>query len=114
MVAAADGCGARMYELELRRDQRLPDEPFRKALQFALEKLRRRIRERVEAVPAADLDLAELRVIEGLPRNMRETAQRGVAPAQDLEVVLRRVVAKPVDEFIVGDARFAHRRPDFD
>ena len=36
---------------------------------------RRRIGERVEAVPAADLDRAELRVVERLPRDVREAAE---------------------------------------
>src|SRR4029453_614433 len=68
----------------------------------------------VEPVPAADLDLAELRMIEGLPRNMRKTAQRSAAPAQHLEITLGGVLAEPVDEFVIGGAGFAHRRPDLD
>jgi hypothetical protein len=35
-------------------------------------------------------------------------------PAIELEVVLDRVVAEPVDVLVVLDARFPHRAPDLD
>ncbi len=53
-------------ELHLRRRQRLPQQPLREARELALEQRRRRVAERVKAVPAADLDAAELRVVERL------------------------------------------------
>src|SRR5689334_2310558 len=103
-----------MQHLELRRAQRLPQEPAREARELALEQRQRRVAERVKAVPAADLQIAELRMLEAFPRAMRRAAELVLAPAKKLEIVLDRVIAKPVDELVVGDARLAHRRPDLD
>ena len=99
-------------QLELRREQRLPQQPVRKSRDLALEELWRRIAEGVESVPAADLDGTELRMVERLPAEMRQSAELVLAPAKYLQVILDRMIAEPVDVEILLDARLAHRAPD--
>src|SRR6185369_4696669 len=93
--------GARMHELEPWRHERLPDDPRRKALELLGEELRRRIAERVEPVPAADLDPAELGMVVRRPALVRDAAELLVAPADELQVVLGRMVAEPVDVLVL-------------
>ena len=57
---------------------------------------------------------SELRMVERLPRDVTDAAELLVAPAEELQVVLDRMVAEPVDVLVVGDAGLAHRRPDLD
>jgi hypothetical protein len=68
----------------------------------------------MEAIPAADLHVAELRMPERLPRAMRRATELFLVPAIEPQIVGNRMIAKPVDELVAGDARLAHRRPDFD
>ena len=49
-------------------------------------------------VPAAELDLPELRVVERVPVDVALAVELLVAPAQQLQVVLGRVLAEPLDE----------------
>src|SRR5690349_16502255 len=65
----------------------------------------------MESVPAANLDAAELRMLERFPWPMRRAFQHVFAPAIELEIVVSRVIAKPVNELVVGNARFTHWRP---
>ena len=53
-------------------------------------------------------------MIERAPPNMGEAVDLLIAPTNELQVVIGRVIAKPVDVFVIGDARFAHRRPNLD
>ena len=45
---------------------------------------------------------------------VRAASELLFAPAEKLQVVLDRMIAEPVDELVIGDARLAHRRPDLD
>ena len=100
--------------LEARQGQRLPGQPLREALYLSLAVLRRRVAEGRQLVPAAQLDLAQLRVIECVPRDVALASEFLVAPAQQLQVILGRMVAIPVNEVVLLDAGFLGRRPDLD
>jgi hypothetical protein len=76
--------------------------------------LRRRVSERVKTVPAADLEMPQLRMLERFPRDVRDTSQLVFAPSVELEVVTDRMVAEPLDVLVVFDAGLATaqiRRP---
>ena len=88
--------------------------PGRKARRLALAQMRRRVAPVVHLVPAADLDRAELRVLERPPVDMGLSAALLVAPLQQLQVVGHRVLAVPVDPLVVGDAGLPVGRPDLD
>src|SRR5436189_6330982 len=66
----------------------------------------------MEPIPAADLDRAQLRMVEGLPIDVRRPAKLCFAPAKDLQVVCNGVIAEPVDIEVLFNARLAHRAPD--
>ena len=72
----------------------------------------RRIAEGVDAVPAAQLNLAELRVIECIPVNVALALVGLIAPFEQLQVILNRMLAEPVNVLIARDSGFAHRAPD--
>ena len=73
-----------------------------------------RVAEGVNLVPAPDLHRPELRVLKGIPVDIALTPECCVGPGQQLEVIGHRVLAKPVDVLVVGDAGLAHRAPDLD
>ena len=77
-----------------------------------LEKLRRHVAPAVHDVPAAELDLAELLVLERIPVDVALPVQGVVVPAQELEVVLRRVILEPFDEAEVLDPGLPLRAPE--
>ncbi len=52
-------------------------------------------------------------MVERPPAGVRGAAQLLVAPANELQVVLGRMVAEPVDVLVAFDAGLAHGRPDF-
>src|ERR671911_2039595 len=79
---------------------------------LALEKLRRDVAPAVHDVPATELDLAELVVLERIPVHVAPPVQLLVAPARELEVVLRRVVAEPLDLLETFDSRLSLRAPE--
>src|SRR2546430_1508042 len=87
----------RHKQLELRRKQCLPNQPFREPRDFALEKLRWWISECVEAIPSADFHGAQVRMVEGFPIDVRHPAKLGFVPAKDFQIVIDRMIAKPVD-----------------
>ena len=51
-------------------------------------------------------------MLERIPAHVAFAAELAIAPAQELEIVLGRMLAVPVDEVIALDSRFLHRRPD--
>ena len=53
-------------------------------------------------------------MLEGIPVDEALAAQLLVAPAQQLEIVLGRVLAIPVDELVLVDAGLALRAPELD
>src|SRR5207253_6528570 len=90
----------------------LPRDPAREAPHLALAILGGRIAEDRELVPAAELDRAELRMVERVPIDVALAAELAIAPANELEIVLGRMLAIPVDEVVALDARLLDRRPD--
>src|SRR5687768_2453572 len=79
---------------------------------LALEELRRDVPPAVHEVPPAELHWAELLVLVWVPVDPALAVELLVAPAQELEVVLRRVVAEPLDVLHVLDSRLALRAPE--
>src|SRR5262249_19733409 len=73
-----------------------------------------RVAEHREPVPAAELDRAELWMLERVPVDVALAAELAVAPAQELEVVLGGMLAIPVGVVIALDPRLPDRRPDLD
>src|SRR5438552_4228997 len=102
----------RAQRLEPREGERLPHDPAREAPHLALAVLDRRIAEDAQPVPSTELHRAELRMLERIPAHVAFAAELAIAPAQELEIVLGRMLAVPVDEVIALDSRFLHRRPD--
>ena len=70
----------------------MPERPVRVRRNLGLEKLRRHVPPAVHDVPAAELDLAQLRVVELVPIDVALPVELLVVPAQELEVVFRRVI----------------------
>ena len=99
-------------QLEPRRQERLPQQPWRKARELALQKLQGWIDEAVKAVPAANLDASQFRVMERLPVDVCRAGELLLAPAKELQIVFDRVIAVPVDVLVALQPRFAHRAPD--
>src|SRR6266540_4915290 len=77
-----------------------------------LEELRRHVAPAIHDVPAAELHLAELFVLEGVPVGVALPVQLLVVPAQELQVVFRLVVLEPLDELVVGDPGLALGAPE--
>src|SRR5215210_6602366 len=77
-----------------------------------LEELRRHVAPAVHDVPAAELDLAELLVLERIPIDVALAVQGLVVPAQELEVILRVVILEPFDEAEVLDPGLTLRAPE--
>src|SRR5262249_14905697 len=90
----------------------MPDQPTRKALDLLFKQRMRRIAPSVERIPAAELDFAELRMRERIPRAEALAAEHVVVPLQQLQVVLDRMLAIPLDELVVADTGLALRAPD--
>ena len=51
-------------------------------------------------------------MVERIPGHVGLSPQLAIAPGEQLQVVLGRVRAIPLDEVVVLDSRLAHRRPD--
>src|SRR6266550_3822878 len=90
----------------------MPERPVRVRRDLGLEELRRDIPPAVHDVPAAELDLAQLRVVELVPVHVALPVELLVVPAQELEVVIRWVLLHPLDVAEVFDARLALRAPE--
>ncbi len=90
----------------------MPDRKISVRGDLALEELRRDVRPRVHEVPAAELDLAELVVLVRVPVDIPFPVQLLVAPPDELEIVLRWVVAHPVDVLVALDPRLPLRAPE--
>mmetsp|Transcript_15759 Transcript_15759/g.43575 ORF Transcript_15759/g.43575 Transcript_15759/m.43575 type:complete len:491 (-) Transcript_15759:12-1484(-) len=101
-------------QLQLRQAHRQLRQPAGEARRLALAQVWRRVAPVVHLVPATDLDRAELRVLEGRPVDMGLALALLVAPLQQLEVVLHRVGAVPVDPLGVLDAGLLVGRPQLD
>src|SRR5215472_11982976 len=95
--AVANGLGVCRNKLELRGKQRLPQEPLREPRHLALKQLQRRITEGMKPVPAADLDASELRVVVWFPVDVRCSAEFLLAPAVELQIIIDRMIAEPVN-----------------
>ena len=100
--------------LKLGRHQRLKNDPFRKFVDLFFHEVRRRIAERIDAVPSAELDLAKLWVIVCVPIDVALALVRFVGPFQELQIVFHWMIAEPVDVLVIFDASFAHRAPNLD
>ena len=70
--------------LQLRRHQCLKNNPFGEFLDLFFHEMRWRITERVNAVPAAELNLAQLRVIIRIPVDVALALVRLVCPFEEL------------------------------
>ena len=70
-------------------------------LDLLLEAGQGRVEPEVDDVPAAELDLTELGMIEGVPVDV--ALAELVRELQDGELVLGRVLADPVDEVVIGE-----------
>src|SRR5262249_37786396 len=79
---------------------------------FALEQLVGRVGPEAERVPPAELDRAELRMLERVPVDEAAPAELGVAVAQQCEVVVDRVLVEPFDQVVLLDARAWNRAPE--
>ena len=90
----------------------MPDEPARERRDFLFQEVGRRIGPGVEAVPAAEFDRAQLRMVEGVPVDEALALERAVVPLHQLQVVFERMLAVPVDELVVRDAGLPLRAPD--
>ncbi len=101
-------------QFEFRQAQRELRHPGREARRLALAQVRRRVAPVVHLVPAADLDGAELRVLKRFPVDVGEPVALLVAPLEQLQVVLDRVLAEPVDPLVALDVGRLVRRPDLD
>ena len=77
-----------------------------------LEELRRHVAPAVHDVPAAELHLPELRVVELVPVDVALAVELLVVPAEELQVVLGRVLLHPLDEAVVLDPRLALGAPE--
>src|SRR4029453_3825939 len=111
-------CDLGRADFELRRDQRLPQQPLRKARDLFLAQGGRGVGKYRHPVPAADLDLAELWMLEWSPGHVSGVVRvrrcDALRPFVGLEVVLDRMVTEPVDPVLVVDAGFFLRIPDLD
>src|SRR2546430_1432235 len=85
--------------------------PVRMRRDLRLESLEGNVEPVVDAVPAAELDPAELRMVELVPVDVRVGVLL-VRPANQLEVVLDRMLANPVCEVVLTDTGLALRAPE--
>ena len=71
-------------QLQFGRHQRLEDDPVRKLFNFLFHQMGRRIAEGVEAVPAAQFNLAQLGMVVRIPVDVALTLVRLVGPFEQL------------------------------
>ena len=101
--------------LEPRRGEPEVDEPIGVRSDLLLEALQRDVVPIAHLVPAADLDPAELRVIEGVPGDEALSAELLVIPSQELQIVLDGMKASQPGGHLPfeRDAGGAERVPEF-
>ena len=78
---------------------------------LVLELVERDVEPVVDDVPTAELDLAELGMVELVPVDVRVRVVL-VRPLDQLEVVFDRVLSDPVGEVVVGQPGLALRAPE--
>src|SRR5271157_3805227 len=79
----------------------MPDQPFGESLDFIFQKFSGRIRPGVQPIPATQLHLAQLGVVELVPVHITLAFEFCVAPFKDLPIISNWMFAKPINIFIV-------------
>src|SRR5947207_15531484 len=89
----------------------MEDRPLRVRCDLLLETVERDVEPVVDDVPTAELDPAELRMVELVPVDVRVRVVL-TEPAQERDVVFDRMLANPVCVVVIGNTRFALRAPE--
>src|SRR5437764_15279521 len=89
----------------------MEERPLRVRRDLLLETVERDVEPEVDDVPAAELDLAELRMVELVPVDVRVRVSVS-RPLDQREVVLDRMLAHPVGEVVVRAPGLALRAPE--
>src|SRR5438105_392773 len=79
---------------------------------LGLQPIEGHVRPEAHQIPAAELDRPELRVLEGIPLDVRAAWVALLEPAQDRELVLDRVLAQPLDEVVPLQTGLPLRAPE--
>src|SRR6185312_12021213 len=96
---------------EQRRDEEMEESPLCVGRNLVLQPIERNVEPVVDDVPTAQLDLAELRMVELVPVDIGVRVVL-LRPLDQLEVVFDRVLSDPVREVVVGDPGLALRTPE--
>ena len=89
----------------------MKERPVRVWSDLILETVERHVEPVVDDVPTAELDLAELRMVDLVPLDVRVRVVL-LRPLDQGEIVLDRVVANPIREVVVGEAGLPLRAPE--
>jgi hypothetical protein len=89
----------------------MEERPLRVRRDLVLQPVERDVEPVVDDVPAAELDLAQLGMVELVPVDVRVRVVL-LRPLDQLEVVFDRVLSDPVGEVVVGQPRLALRAPE--
>src|SRR5215510_2505885 len=90
----------------------MPHQPFREPLDLLLEQRVRWIAPRIQRVPSTQLHRPQLWMLEGIPGNEAFARQYLVVPLEQLDIVIERIFAIRLDEFVVDDSGLTLRTPD--
>src|SRR5262245_48794168 len=91
----------------------MPYDPIRERADLLFQQFQWRVRPYVHVVPAAQLHLAQLGMIERIPVDESFALEYFIVPFEQFKIILDRMLTKPVDELVLFDARLLLRAPEF-